>query len=53
MKCYRLIASMDLLLRQQKHWSTFAFTRRELKRIIAQSPDNHAASIRILKKLGM
>ncbi|MEH2141592.1 MAG: GNAT family N-acetyltransferase [Nostoc sp.] len=31
----------------------FAFTRRELKRIIAQSPDNHAASIRILKKLGM
>ena len=31
----------------------FAFTRRELKRIIAQSPDNHAASIRILEKLGM
>ena len=53
MKCYRLIASRDLLLRQQKHWSIFAFTRRELKRIIAQSPDNHAASIRILKKLGM
>ncbi|MEH2015526.1 GNAT family N-acetyltransferase [Nostoc sp.] len=53
MKCYRLIASRDLLLRQQKHWSIFAFTRRELKRIIAHSPDNHAASIRILKKLGM
>ncbi|MEH2277125.1 MAG: GNAT family N-acetyltransferase [Nostoc sp.] len=31
----------------------FAFTLRELKRIIAQSSDNHGASIRILKKLGM
>ncbi|MBG1270848.1 GNAT family N-acetyltransferase [Nostoc sp. WHI] len=31
----------------------FAFTQRELKRIIAHSPDDHAASIRILEKLGM
>ncbi|MEH2252035.1 GNAT family N-acetyltransferase [Nostoc sp.] len=31
----------------------FAFTQSELKRIIAHFPDNHAASIRILEKLGM
>lgn len=31
----------------------FAFTQPELKRIIAHSPDDHAASIRILEKLGM
>ncbi|MEH2419610.1 MAG: GNAT family N-acetyltransferase [Nostoc sp.] len=31
----------------------FAFTQSELKRIIAHSPDNHPASIRILEKLGM
>jgi [ribosomal protein S5]-alanine N-acetyltransferase len=31
----------------------FAFTQPELKRIIAHSPDDHTASIRILEKLGM
>jgi [ribosomal protein S5]-alanine N-acetyltransferase len=31
----------------------FAFTQPELKRIIAHSPDDHVASIRILEKLGM
>ncbi|MEH2408735.1 GNAT family N-acetyltransferase [Nostoc sp.] len=31
----------------------FAFSGRELKRIIAHSPDDHVASIRILEKLGM
>ncbi|MFN6535450.1 MAG: GNAT family N-acetyltransferase [Nostoc sp. EkiNYC01] len=31
----------------------FAFTQPELKRIISHSPDVHAASIRILEKLGM
>ncbi|MFN6515405.1 MAG: GNAT family N-acetyltransferase [Nostoc sp. CreGUA01] len=31
----------------------FAFTQPELQRIIAHSPDNHTASIRILEKLGM
>ncbi|MHC5736950.1 GNAT family N-acetyltransferase [Nostoc sp.] len=31
----------------------FALTQPELKRIIAHSPDDHAASIRILEKLGM
>jgi [ribosomal protein S5]-alanine N-acetyltransferase len=31
----------------------FAFTQPELKRIIAHSPNDHVASIRILEKLGM
>ncbi|MFS0519130.1 GNAT family N-acetyltransferase [Nostoc sp. UIC 10607] len=31
----------------------FTFTQQELKRIIAHTPDDHVASIRILKKLGM
>ncbi|MCC5617515.1 GNAT family N-acetyltransferase [Nostoc sp. CHAB 5836] len=31
----------------------FAFTQPQLKRIIAHSPDDHVASIRILEKLGM
>ncbi|MEH2181661.1 GNAT family N-acetyltransferase [Nostoc sp.] len=31
----------------------FAFTQPELKRIIAHSPEDHVASIRILEKLGM
>jgi [ribosomal protein S5]-alanine N-acetyltransferase len=31
----------------------FAFTQLELKRIIAHSPEDHVASIRILEKLGM
>ena len=31
----------------------FAFTGQELKRIIAHSPDDHVASIRILEKLGI
>ncbi|MCC5606141.1 GNAT family N-acetyltransferase [Nostoc sp. CHAB 5834] len=31
----------------------FTFTQQELKRIIAHSPDDHVASIRILEKLGM
>ncbi|MHC5774595.1 GNAT family N-acetyltransferase [Nostoc sp.] len=31
----------------------FAFSQRELKKIIAHSPDDHTASIRILEKLGM
>jgi ribosomal-protein-alanine N-acetyltransferase len=31
----------------------FAFTGRELKRIIAHSPDGRVASIRILEKLGI
>ncbi|NEU78224.1 GNAT family N-acetyltransferase [Nostoc sp. UIC 10630] len=31
----------------------FAFTGRELKRIITHSPDGRVASVRILKKLGM
>ncbi|MBG1242492.1 GNAT family N-acetyltransferase [Nostoc sp. NZL] len=31
----------------------FAFTQQELKRIIAHTPDDHVASIRILEKLGM
>jgi [ribosomal protein S5]-alanine N-acetyltransferase len=31
----------------------FAFTQPELQRIIAHSPDDHTASIRILEKLGM
>ncbi|WP_375512475.1 GNAT family N-acetyltransferase [uncultured Nostoc sp.] len=31
----------------------FAFTEQELNRIIAHSPEDHVASIRILEKLGM
>ncbi|YAF95778.1 MAG: GNAT family N-acetyltransferase [Nodularia sp. CChRGM 3473] len=31
----------------------FAFTQAELKRIISHSPDDHAASMRLLEKLGM
>ncbi|MEH1966252.1 GNAT family N-acetyltransferase [Nostoc sp.] len=31
----------------------FAFTQQKLKRIIAHSPEDRVASIRILEKLGM